>query len=121
VLDLDVTGPPGSEPLPITCTRMTHLWEALCAAYRILGFESATKGGTVFRDLVLARIIEPTNKIETGRVLAEVGVDPASCATLKGRLPSYAHAQWRQTLAAASTRRAGFGPASLVLFDVSTL
>lgn len=46
VLDLDVTAPPGSEPPPITSTRMTHLWDALCAAYRILVFESATKGGS---------------------------------------------------------------------------
>jgi len=121
VLDLDVTAPPGSEPLPITSTRMTHLWEALCAAYRIVGLESATKGDTVFRDLVLARIIEPTSKIDAGRVLAEVGVEPASYATVKRRLPSYAHPQWRQALAVASARRAGLGPASLVLFDVSTL
>ena len=121
MLYLDVAAPPGSEPLPITSTRMTHLWDALCAAYRILGLESATKGDTVFRDLVLARIIEPTSKIDAERVLTEVGVEPASYATVKRRLPSYAHPQWRQALAAASARRAGLGPASLVLFDVSTL
>ena len=121
VLDLDVTAPPGSEPLPITSTRMTHLWDALCAAYRILGFESATKGDNVFRDLVLARIIEPSSKIDAERVLTEVGVEPVSYATVKRRLPSYARPQWRQALAAASARRAGLGPAALVLFDVSTL
>ena len=121
VLDLEVNAPAGSEPLPITSTRMTHLWDALCAAYRILGFESATKGDNVFRDLVLARIIEPSSKIDAERVLTEVGVEPASYATVKRRLPSYATPQWRQALAAASARRAGLGPASLVLFDVSTL
>jgi hypothetical protein len=121
VLDLGVTAPAGSEPLPITSTRMTHLWDALCAAYRILGFESATKGDNVFRDLVLARIIEPSSKIDAERVLSEVGVEPASYATVKRRLPIYAQPQWRQALAAASARRAGLGPASLVLFDVSTL
>jgi len=36
---------------------MSHLWDALCAAYRVLGFESATKGDNVFRDLALSRII----------------------------------------------------------------
>ena len=65
VLDLGVAGPPGSEPLPITSSQMTHLWDGLCAAYRIVGFESATKGDKVFRDPVLARIIEPTSKIDT--------------------------------------------------------
>jgi hypothetical protein len=54
VLDLGVTAPAGSEPMPITSSQMTHLWGQLCAAYRILGFESATKGDTVFRDLVCA-------------------------------------------------------------------
>jgi hypothetical protein len=52
-LDLGISG--GVEPgmLPILSSQMTHLWEVLCAAYRILGFESATKSDTVFRDLVL--------------------------------------------------------------------
>jgi hypothetical protein len=57
---------------------------------RILGFESVTKGDTVFRDLVLARIIEPTSKIDAERVLTELGVEPASYATVKRRLPIYA-------------------------------
>jgi hypothetical protein len=121
VLDLGVAGPPGSEPLPITSSQMTHLWDGLYAAYRVLGFESVTKGDNVFRDLVLARIIEPTSKIDAERVLSEVGVQAASYATLKRRLPSYAEPSWRQSLAAASARHARLGPASLVLFDVSTL
>ena len=44
VLDLGVAGPPGSEPLPITSSKMTHLWDGLCAAYRVLGFEAVTQG-----------------------------------------------------------------------------
>lgn len=86
-----------------------------------MGFESAAKGDNVFRDLVLARIIEPTSKIDTARVLGEVGVDRASYATVKRRLPSYARPSWRQSLAAAAARHAQLGPASLVLYDVSTL
>ena len=121
VLDLGVAGPPGSEPLPITSSQMTHLWDGLCAAYRVLGFESATKGDNVFRDLALAPIIEPTSKLDAERVLSEVGVTAASYATVKRRLPSYAQPSWRQSLAAASARHARLGPASLVLFDVSTL
>ena len=100
---------------------MSHLWDALCLAYRVLGFESVTKGDNVFRDLVLARIIEPTSKADASRVLTEVGVDAASYATVKRRLPIYAQPGWRQSLAAACAEHAGLGPASLVLFDVSTL
>jgi Transposase DDE domain len=120
-LDLGLT--PGVEAgtLPITSSQMTHLWDGLCTAYRVLGFESVTKGDNVFRDLVLARIIEPTSKIDAGRVLGEVGVEAASYATLKRRLPVYAQPGWRQSLAAACAAHAGLGPASLVMFDVSTL
>ena len=74
-LDLGLSGGVEAGTLPIMSSQMTHLWEGLCAAYRILGFESATKGDSVFRDLVLARIIEPTSKIDAERVLSEVGVD----------------------------------------------
>jgi Transposase DDE domain len=120
-LDLGLSG--GVEPgtLPITSSQMTHLWDGLCTAYRMLGFESVTKGDNVFRDLVLARIIEPTSKVDAARVLTEVGVEPASYATIKRRLPVYAQSSWRQSLATASAAHAGLGPASLVLFDVSTL
>ncbi len=38
-LDLGLTN--GFEPgtLPITSSQMTHLWDGLCTAYRLLGFE----------------------------------------------------------------------------------
>ena len=120
-LELGLSGVADAGTLPIMSSQMTHLWDGLCAAYRLLGFESATKGDTVFRDLVLARIIEPSSKLDAARVISEVGVEPSSYATIKRRLPVYAKPAWRQALAAASAAHAGLGPASLVLFDVSTL
>jgi hypothetical protein len=74
----------------------------------------------VFRQLVLARIIEPTSKLDALRVLAEVGVETVVYRTLARRLPAYAEPSWRQGLAAACAAR-GVGAASLVLYDVSTL
>jgi hypothetical protein len=47
--------------------------DALCAAYRVLGFESATKDDNVFRDLASSRIIDPTSKVDASRVPMEVG------------------------------------------------
>jgi hypothetical protein len=131
-LDLGVAaaqqGLPGSAPqradaapLPITSSRMGHLWDALAYGYQVLGFEAAVKGDEVFRQLVLARIIEPTSKLDSLRVLDEAGVESASYATLKRRLPAFAKESWRQKLAAACARHAAVGPASLVLYDVSTL
>jgi len=44
-----------------------------------------------------------------------------SYATVKRCLPVFAKDSWRQQLAAACATHAGLGPASLVLYDVSTL
>jgi hypothetical protein len=119
-LGLDVAGAAGA-PLEIVSSRMGHLWEALCRAYAALGLEEAAGGDAVFRDLVLARIIEPSSKLDSLRVLGEVGLDPPSYRTVERRLPVYAKRSWRQRLAAACAAHAGVGPASLVLCDVSTL
>jgi hypothetical protein len=122
VLDLGPGfGGGGGGPLPITSSRMGHLLDALGRGYDVLGFGRATSGDEVFRDLVLARIIEPVSKLDSLRVLEEAGVAPASYATLKRRLPAYAKESWRRKLAAACAAHAGLGPASLVLYDVSTL
>lgn len=111
----------GGGPLAITSSRMGHLWDALGHAFEVLGFEAATGGDEVFRALVLARIIEPTSKLDSLRVIEEAGVDPPSYATLKRRLPAFAKESWRQALATACAAHARLGPASLVLYDVSTL
>ena len=87
-----------------------------------LGLDAVAAGGDeVFRDLVLARIIEPTSKLDAARVLEEAGVVPASYPTICRRLRVYARDAWRAKLSAACVARAGLGPASLVLYDVSTL
>jgi hypothetical protein len=108
-------------PLEIVSSRMGHLWDALGRAYDALGFDRAAKGDEVFRQLVLARIIEPTSKEDSLRVLTETGIAPASYRTVKRRLPVYAQESWRRELAAACAAHAALGPASLVLYDVTTL
>jgi hypothetical protein len=70
---------------------------------------------------VLARIIEPASKLDSLRVLEEAGIAPAAYATVKRRLPQYAQEKWRQRLSAACAAYARLGPASLILYDVSTL
>src|SRR5215831_11671318 len=87
-LDLGLAvGAPGG-PLPITSSRMGHLWDAL---------------------------------VHGARVLEEARISAPSYRTLLRRLPVYAQGSWRQKLAAACAAHAGLGPASLVLYDVSTL
>ena len=116
----------GDEParaghLPITSTRMAVLGDALAQVYAGLGFEQAAAGDEVFRALVLARIIEPTSKLDSLRVLAEAGLAAPSYRTVQRRLPHYSTEEFRAGLATACARHAALGPASLVLYDVSTL
>jgi hypothetical protein len=119
-LGIDATGTDG-EPLELLATKSSHLWEALCTAYRVLGFDAAADGDAVFRDLVLARIIEPTSKADSLRVLAETGVASVDYRTVTRHLPRFAKPAVRQRLSAACAARARLGPTSLVLYDVSTL
>jgi Transposase DDE domain len=97
------------------------LWDALAHAYPVLGLDDAAGGDAVFAQLVLARIIEPTSKLDSARVLEEAGIGAPSYRTLLRRLRVYAKQAWRQRLSAACAGHAGLGPASLVLYDVSTL
>ena len=76
-------------PLPITSSRMAHLWDALAHAYDKLGFGRAAGGDEVFRQLVLARIIVPASKLDSLRVLEEAGISAPSYRTLLRRLPVY--------------------------------
>jgi hypothetical protein len=120
-LDLGVTTQSASEPLPITSARAAHLWDALCRAYDVLGFDLGAGADEVFRQMVLARIIEPTSKQDSLRVLDETGVAGPSYPTLNRRLPVYAKPGFRQSLSTACAAHAALGPASLVLYGVSTL
>jgi hypothetical protein len=143
-LDLRLPDSPanGGAALPITSSRMGHLLDALGRGYDVLGFEAATGRDEVFRALVLARIIEATSKLDSLRVLAEAGVDAPSYRTVKRRLRLYAGAghssddaagseqpapsdpaggRWRARLARACAEHVRLGPATLLLYDVTTL
>jgi hypothetical protein len=100
---------------------MGHWPDALAHAYEVLGFDRAAGGDAVFRQLVLARIIEPTSKLDSARVLEEAGVEPAWYPTVNRRLRAYARDRWRERLSAACAAHTRLGRASLVLYDVSTL
>jgi hypothetical protein len=121
-LDLGLAVPRGAGgPLPITASRAGHLWDALTCAYDRLGFDRAAGGDEVFRQLVLARIVEPTSKLDSLRVLAEVGVGTVSYPTVNRRLRVYSAEGWREGLAGACAAHVRLGPTTLVLFDATTL
>jgi hypothetical protein len=114
-------GRPAGATLPILSTRSQLLWDTLGLAYARLGFDAACGQDEVFKALVLARLIEPTSKLDSIRVLEEIGIAAPSYPTINRRLPGYATDQWRQQLARACATHVGLGPATLVLYDVTTL
>jgi hypothetical protein len=72
----------GAARVVATDTRV--LFEALAGVYCALGFDAV--GDEVFRDLVIARIVEPTSLLDTARVLTDLGRAPASYATMRRTL-----------------------------------
>jgi hypothetical protein len=97
------------------------LWDVLAGAYARLGFD--TVGDDAFRALVLARIVEPTSKADTIRVLNEIGVKPPSLNTIYRCLDRSRRRDYRGVLATACLAHSArtVGTAALVMYDATTL
>ena len=100
---------------------MGHLWEALCTGYDAVGFGRAAGGDEVFRRLVLARIIEPTSKADTVRVLGEVGAGVPGLNTIYRSLKRCQQRDYRSLLATACLAHSArtSGRSALILYDVT--
>ena len=96
------------------------LFSALSGVFTSLGFDGLDD--EVFRDLVLARVVEPTSLLDSGRVLRDLGQTPASYATMKRTLGRAAAGKYRDRIATWCFEHASTdGDVSLVLYDVTTL
>lgn len=96
------------------------MYEALAGVYCSLGFDVVGDAG--FRDLVIARVVEPTSLLDIDRVLAEMGRASASLSTRKRTLRRCHQGMYRDQIAAACFQHAATsGDVSLVLYDVTTL
>jgi hypothetical protein len=71
-------------PVRVLGTDSRVLFGALAEVFTALGFDAL--GDQVFRDLVIARVVEPTSLLDAGRVLRDLGRAPASYATMKRTL-----------------------------------
>ena len=104
----------------ITGKRSRWLIDVIEAAWSRLGFDQIDD--EAFFQLVLARIVEPTSKADSVRVLRELGVDAAHRNTFTAALRRCVGREYRDQIAyrcfdyAAET-----GGLSLVLYDVTTL
>ena len=96
------------------------LFEVLAGVYASLGLEVV--GDDSFRDLVIARVVEPTSLLDVDRVLAELGQKAVSLSTRKRTLRRAHQGSYRDQVATACfTHAATDGDVSLVLYDVTTL
>ena len=124
-LDISIDAIDGQEgvagrPGVITGKQSALLWRVLSTVYDRIGFDVVADDA--FKELVLARLIEPTSKADSQRVLEEVGVAHASLRTIFRSLARAQERDYRGQFAAACfTHAASSGDVSLCLYDVTTL
>ncbi|MDG4831469.1 IS1634 family transposase [Solwaraspora sp. WMMD1047] len=121
----DLDGSVGRGPAAVAAPRVVStasrvLYEVLASVFTSLGFDAV--GDRVFRDLVIARIVEPTSIRDTGRVLTDLGCKPASEKTMRRTLTRAHTGEYRDQIAKLCFAHAsGSGDVSLCLYDVTTL
>ena len=95
------------------------LWNILKEQYIRLGFDQL--GDEVFEALCIARIVEPTSKLDSLRVLADLGVDQFKKTGLFRCLAKVGEQEYRKTISQACFQQARGHGLSFVLYDVTTL
>ncbi|MQA17667.1 MAG: IS1634 family transposase, partial [Pseudonocardiaceae bacterium] len=83
----------------ITSKSNVVLWQVLRTGYDRLGFDAIDD--EAFAQLVLARIVEPTSKADSLRVLDDLGIPHASLRTMFRSLCRAADRDYRATIASA--------------------
>ena len=84
-------------PAPsVTRTTSRLLYDTLAVVFDDLGFDVVADA--CFRDLVIARVVEPTSILDTVRVLRDLGCAPASEKTMRRTLARCASGKYRDQL-----------------------
>ena len=122
-LDLGVTSqgvPPGTAVVEGSVSRL--LIEVVRASWDRLGF--GVVADEAFFQLVLARLVEPTSKLDSLRVIAELGLAPVHLSTVKRCLKRCAARDYRDLISTACFTHVWTSPdadVSLLLYDTTTL
>lgn len=95
------------------------LWDTLAGIYDRLSFNALRD--PVFKQLVLARIIEPSSKLDTIRILDELGLEAPSNTGIHRCLKHIIENDYRGLLSEACFRYVKPAALRLVLYDVTTL
>ena len=80
-----------------TGTHSRLLYDVLGAVYDWLGFGAVAD--PVFRDMVIARIVEPTSKLDSRRVLADLGAEAVSYKTIDRHARKVTSSGYRDVIA----------------------
>lgn len=110
---------PSSLKITLGQTVSGLLLDILTEQYHYLGFDQLTDED--FASLCVARIVEPVSKLDSLRVLAELGVTGLSKNRLYRCLARAVAHDYRATIAKCCFERANQGGLQLVLYDVTTL
>ena len=93
------------------------LWDTLSSVYDKLDFDCLND--LVFKQLVLARIIEPASKLDTIRVLNDLGLDAPSNSGIHRCLRKIIDKGYRDLLSEACFKHVKPAALRLVLYDVT--
>jgi hypothetical protein len=121
-LTLSAGVPKGAPVAPgrTAATSSRLLYDVIGGIYDWVGFDVVDDA--VFRDLVIARIVEPTSKVDSLRVLADLGAEPMSYKTIQRHLAKVNTGKYRDAIAEKCFGHAADrGGLSLLLYDVTTL
>jgi len=95
------------------------LWNILREQYHQLGFGQLED--EIFEALCIARIVEPTSKLDSLRVLADLGRGRIDRNKLYRSLAKAADQEYRQKISQACFEHVGKAGLALVLYDVTSL
>jgi len=102
--------------------RSQLLVDVVRGSWQRLGFDAVDD--EAFFQLVLARLVEPTSKLDSLRVVAELGLAPVHLSTVKRSLKRCADKDYRDKIAHACFQyvwNEHGGDVSLLCYDVTTL
>lgn len=95
------------------------LWNILRAQYHKMGFTRLND--EAFEALCIARIVEPSSKLDSLRVLADLGAGPIDQNKLYRSLAKAADQDYRKTISQACFEHVSGPGLTLILYDVTTL
>lgn len=110
---------PDSKELTTIATHSRLLYDTIATIYDQLGFDSLDDN--TFKQLVIARIIKPTSKLETINVISALGLVPPSNTKIHRCLRQVIEHDFRSQLSACCFKQASPHSLSLLLYDVTTL